>query len=266
MIVNDADLAIRFNFFRWAPIMGTMRNGFLSMLAVWFLACSTPEVRPPSPMEIARKDNALGQKLLERWEFPLRLHRDIDSEVYLRTLGATLLQSSPVIREFPLAISIVHEEASLEKNYAFPGIQLFLSQAQLKKIEFENELAALIAVELSRIEQRQLLRRLERDSPEDPSLIRRADWRDLFDYQESEDLEATAGAVQLLYRIGYDVRGVATFWEKLIPIAESMGQSRRRIELLREHAYKQVALLPPLRNPIVRTEAFDRFRKRVQQR
>jgi hypothetical protein len=107
---------------------------------------------------------------------------------------------------------------------------------------------------------------MERDSPEDPSLIRRADWRDLFDFEEAEDLEATAGAVQLLYRAGYDVRGVATFWEKLIPIVESTGHSRTRIELLREHAYKNIALLPPLRNPIVRTEAFDRFRKRVQQR
>jgi predicted Zn-dependent protease len=246
--------------------MGAMRNGSLCAFVAMFMACSTPEVRPPSPIEVARKDNALGQKLLERWEFPLRLHRDLDLEVYLRTTAAKLQQASPMIREFPLAVSIVHEEASLEKNYAFPGIQLYLSQAQLKRIEFENELAALIAVELARVEQRQFLRKMERDSPEDPSLIRRADWRDLFDFEEAEDLEATAGAVQLLYRAGYDVRGVATFWEKLIPIAESTGHSRTRIELLREHAYKNIALLPPLRNPIVRTEAFDRFRKRVQQR
>lgn len=266
MIVDDGDLAIRFDFFRRAPIIGAMRNGFFCALVATLLACSTPEVRPPSPLEIARKDNALGQKLLERWEFPLRLHRDIDMEVFLRTLAAKLQQASPMIREFPLAVSVIHEEASLDRNYAFPGVHLFLSQAQLKMIEFENELAALIALELSRVEQRQLLLRLERDSPEDPSLIRRADWRDLFDFEESEDLQATAGAVQILYRAGYDVRGVASYWEKVLPLAEAAGYSKSRIDLLREYAYQQIALLPPLRNPIVRTEAFDRFRKRVQQR
>jgi predicted Zn-dependent protease len=223
-------------------------------------------VRAPSPIEVARKDNAIGQKLLEGWEFPLKLHQDLELEVFLRSVAAKLQQSSPMIREFPLAVSIVHEDASIDKNYAFPGIRLFLSQAQLKKMEFENELAALMAVELSRIELRQFLRKLERESPDDLSMSKRIDWRDLFVFTESEDLDATAGAVRILYRSGYDVRGVATHWEKLASIAETIGHSSSRVELLKEHAYRQIAALPPLRNPVVRTEGFDRFRKRVHRR
>ena len=68
--------------------------------------------------------------------------------------------------------------------------------------------------------------------------------------------------VELLYRAGYDPRGVIQFWQK--SKSEWSGMSPDWAAILQEEAFGQISRRVPLMNPVVRTPEFGEIEKRLK--
>jgi hypothetical protein len=119
----------------------------------------------------------------------------------------------------------------------------------LKRIRFENEFAAVVAAAQS------LATQAVAGSAElGPT------WH-----------QAVRESVRTLYRSGYDPRGVASFWKGWGVLASqgfwagaqriSWASLSGELEIL---AHDEIAKLPPLLNPVVRTPEFAKIGKRLQ--
>jgi len=252
--------------------------------SVMLAACSRPEVKPTlSPEEQVRHDGQLGVKLAEAFETGLPRIADSEVAVFLRTLCGQLASGSPALRDAPMGVVMIEDRAATWRNYALPGVRIYLSLGLLKAIEFENELAAVIALQLGHVEHRHVMRNIEQRvglEPDHPAVLaslfpspygeRQEDsvgtlTKDaVFYYSEEQEYEAIERAVELMYRGGYDPRGLAALWDRY---RSNPGRSPYPIETLGtlvERTYQSIVRFSPLRNPIVRTERFVAVMKRIK--
>ena len=86
-----------------------------------------------------------------------------------------------------------------------------------------------------------------------------------FDYNKEQQLEAVQKSIATLYQAGFDPRGVISLLERF---QKNLGHSPYRdqtLTLMMDKARHSIVQYTPLRNPIVRTEEFLVFKKRVRQ-
>lgn len=229
-----------------------------------------PEEKPaPTLEERIREDNQKGEKLSTEFEEKIQIKSDTEITVYLRSIAVKLSQSQPELKVAPVGVFLVSNEAQRWRNYSLPGNRIYISVNLLKEIEFENEAAAAIAIELSHIYKRWVLERSQpKNSPESNSPIVAArptffGEHSLFEYSDVEWNESLTEAVKLMYRAGYDPRGMVTLLKKYEKKGKASPFSAKKINLLLEGVRSTVVSLAPLRNPVVRTEAFMNLRQRI---
>jgi hypothetical protein len=71
-------------------------------------------------------------------------------------------------------------------------------------------------------------------------------------------------AVGILYRAGFDGRGLVAHLERYRAYPEASPYSPARLEKMIDLARRTIALSSPLRNPIVRSPAFQAIRPRLR--
>jgi len=128
-------------------------------------------------------------------------------------------------------VLILEDRGGKWADYSLPGTRIYLSSGELKRSEFENEVAAAIAVQLAHVARRHAVIRLTRD-PEiarlDGSVIESVmpvappgsgnvsvDFfgpKGIFAFSQENRLDAADMAVDILYRAGFDPRGLILFW------------------------------------------------------
>ncbi len=251
----------------------------------FFASCATP----PQPKEVSleeriREDNRIGDEIAPDFESRLNIKRDVEVSVYLRKVAERLAAASPELAAAPLGIFLLPDHDRVWKDYGLPGIRIYLSVEVLKGISFENELAAVIAYELAHIANRLVLTRIQKEGdlrgdgktsgPVEgvPALVRgrlrsNVDYfgeSGIFSFTDEDRLKSAETAVSIMYKAGYDPRGMVALWERFKTFGEHSPYDAEMLDKLTEKSREAIAYFAPLRNPVVRSDAFLSMKRRIE--
>jgi hypothetical protein len=173
------------------------------------------------------------------------VHRYL-SQVALRLLKPLDKNLSPKIQ------MVSSNEQESPKLWIIPPDMGFVDQRILKSLEFENEIAALLAFNWERTQdiefEKRFIAELDQVSP---------DFRKIYQFSENEDLKAVEGAVDILYNAGYDPRGLISVFNRKTSV------NKDRSVVLQDKARRTIAFYKPLINPTVRSQEFYQMRKKL---
>jgi predicted Zn-dependent protease len=256
-----------------------MRLGLLTSLLLLSLVwgCSTPPLPAPIRLEERiRQDNAVGQKLAGEIEPRLRLKNDVEVSVYLRRLAVRIAERSDELKDSPLGVLFVSAPGQW-RNFAIPGNRIYLSVELMRQLEFENEAAAAIAMELGHLISRDLVIRLERlsdTSRADSSLRGEAISGDdgvpqffgpggALNFSADENIRATETGINIMYQAGIDPRGMVRLLSRYMDHIQYSPYDKQMLEKLLETSRQSIASFAPLRNPIVSSDSYEEIKKRI---
>lgn len=264
---------------------------FFLLAAISAMGCvGTPPLKPPDPEVRAQHESKIGNALARQLEVQIKLKQEKDILSYLQNLGRLVADSKSELRIPTLAVALVKDQSSVWRNMSLPGNRIYLSIGLIRTLEFENELAAAIALELGHIYKAHLFERIfkrgsnenDRDapmptkSPKPPldveaynSIDLNAEFRffgenGILTFTDEANREGIETAVELLYRAGFDPRGILTIWTRYQANLKHSPHDVPTLAKLVEQTRKSLALFAPLRNPIVRSQAFMMIQKRIQ--
>jgi hypothetical protein len=249
-------------------------------------ACATPPKQEVlTPTERIQRDFAIGAGLARQFEAQSRIKRDKDVLIYLHELTAKLASTVPELKTSAVSAQVIADRGSRWNNYALPGNRIYLSSGLLKSLEFENQLAAAISVELAHLLKRHVPLRLQAartdsqaERPDDfPSIeglvsssgaySKPVDFfspTGIFAFPDEYFIESVEPAVGILYQAGFDARGLVSLWELYRSSRASSPLEDDILRKLIEKTRTVIAEYPPLRNPIVRSPAFIAIQKRIK--
>lgn len=234
---------------KFAVVVSLVTSGILC-------SCSTPETQKPITIEERlEKDTRVGSRVLSDLESQMKLVRDPKLSQFLQNLGNRVIAGSAELQRHPVHVLLFRETSLSWHSYSLPGHYVYLPFDQSKSFEFENIWASAIALELAHVYHRHFLDNV--DSRPGVGFFGPNGW---FSFTTEQQAQATSTAVDILYRAGFDVRGVIFFWQN-VKVEVSNELRSKLIEVARERSTHY----PPLRNPIVRTNDFVRFQKRLQE-
>jgi predicted Zn-dependent protease len=249
--------------------MSFLKKTTVTLLAmILFSGCISAPPKKQNIVEQVKKENAVGSELAKDFEAKLHLRNDPAVYAYLQKVGHRLEKSSGDPRLVSTQITIIQDQGPEWRSFSFPGKRVYLSLGWLKKAQTDSELAALIAIELGHIQQRQVLNHLDaselKAKPGEKKNPEFFGENGLFTYNQKEMEAAIASAVGLLYKAGFDSRGMVSNFETEKDNPEHTTQPENVLISLIEAARDSVDSFPPLLNPIVRTREFATIRKRIQ--
>lgn len=265
--------------FRKSTRLRALSLGGIAALSMALGACSSPP--PPKKVSVSERvqyERAVGLELSQQFDPELKFKKDLPVTSYLRKLGQTLADATPDLHLPSVEVALIADPGGKRASFGLPGGKLYVSIGMLKPLDYENEVAAVLAMELGHLQKEQPQEYLKKNyadlittdrlfSAKKESGIPSVRYQGsggLFDYSEKQDLDAAERAVDILYNAGYDPRGLVTLWQKLEAVPGRSLYTPAILEKLLESTRRVVALHSPLRNPIVRTQAFGAIHKRLQ--
>lgn len=230
--------------------------------------CSTSPTRAPlTPEEKKKLELAITNDLHLSLERQLKFKRDDQVQQFLANLAGRLGEKSARV----ILIGDVHKRW---RSFGLREGRVYFSAPLLKQLQFENEVAAVIALELCIARAGYQFKRLAELRPP-------AEWESslnwdlsegelmgpggVFTYEEVDLARSTKEAVELLYQAGYDPRGVSAIWRFYTENADKSPFEKATAQRLEEKSRHAIAQFAPLRNPVVRSQAFLMIQRRIQQ-
>ena len=278
---------------RWLRTKGVL----ISILIFVFVAgCATEPKKPLSIEERVRVETALGAELSRDFETKLVFREDMELSVYLRKVAERLTAATPEFVGAAIGLFVIrdHKEdsRSVWRNYSLPGNRIYIAAGLLKKVEYENQLAAVIAIELGHLMRKSVLWRvrqhmdaesralgalgptLAQDAnsfdhlllPE-PGQLKAVEYfgpRGVFNFNQETLLAAASDAVGILYRAGYAPRGVSALLDLYRARPEHSPYEQAVLGKLIQKTRRVIAESAPLRNPVVRSPEFLEIQKRIK--
>lgn len=271
-----------------------MQTAFSSIFVLLFTlvvvtGCASPPVRQMTREEKIQKEIRIGAALSLQFEGEIKIVNDTKVSDYLTQVTRELAAQSPDLKDRLISVHIINlptKEARQIKwsSYSLPPLRLYLSYSYLKVVDYENELAAWIALELGNVLQRNLISHLARSakpvtdeaSPEVrpeagvdyleklPDQVTFFGKNSVFSYDQEELVKALEHGMGLLYGAGYDPRGMVSLLTHYIENPNEAPVSSEDAGVLLESARRIIALHSPLRNPIVRSRRFLESSKRMK--
>ncbi len=234
-----------------------------------FIAASSCASAPPAPQETVQQRNEreviIGSELARQLESQLRIRREPEISAYVTELAHRLLAGAPELHESAVNVSIIRDGDARWRSYSLPGIRVYLSSSLLKNMQFENELAAVVAFELGHVRARSVIEQLRRDQAGD--FPANADFfgpAGVFDYNDEQLLQALSAAIEMMYSAGYDLRGMVSLLNRFQADASISPFEGSTLSKLTDRTREIIAQHAPLRNPIVRSDRFLAIQKRMQ--
>ncbi|MBU6374806.1 MAG: hypothetical protein KGQ59_02315 [Bdellovibrionales bacterium] len=229
----------------------------LVILAVGFGGCASPQGRKDlSSSDRLEKERILGDRwasgiggLLLQREDPVLVEKMAAMAGKLGVLNPpriTLLSSLPAQQRTPI--------------FVLPGYRWYFSSGALRSLRYENELAAALAAaqalsERMSVRSEELIAEMAEQGTTSPRVT-------LPKFTDSEWRSVNLRMVDLLYKAGYDPRGVPRFWQRTK--SEWSGMSPDWSIILQEEAIAQISRKVPLMNPVVRSTEFGEIEKRLK--
>lgn len=244
--------------------------------AASLFSCAGPEPRREVTLEERiREDNRIGQEMSADFESRIDLKKNVEVSIYLRKVAQRLADISPELRGAPLGVFLVQDSKSANwKNYSLPGNRIYLSVNVIKRLDYENELAGLMAFELSHILNRHVLARLQeeqvlKEKGTDGGILpsKKVDFfggSGLFSFTDENRIQSAETAVSLMYKAGYDPRGMVGLWNRYTSFGSKSPYEPELLSKLVEKSRESIAYFAPLRNPVVRSDAFLSMKRRIE--
>jgi len=242
-------------------VLPTTRRRILPFLGalvmIGALGCSLPQARQQvSPADRIAEERRLGDQwageiggLMKRYEDPVLTEKMVKVAT---KLGAPI---PPRISIF----SSIHPQYRTP-IFVLPGYHWYFSSGALRALKYDNEFAAALAAAQALSER--MSTRADTIFSERAEASSTAPRVSVPRFSESEWRTVNLRMVDLLYRAGYDPRGVPRFWQKAR--SEWGGMSSDWTGVLQDEAYGQISRRAPLMNPVVRSSEFGEIEKRLK--
>lgn len=201
-------------------------------------------------------DREQGRRVADEWEKSFSFIQDGSIDDYLRKTGKGLLEKTEGLQESPLQVYAIRDPGPKWTFLGIPGAKIYLSIRFLQAAEYENILAAAMAVEIGKIQTRYLPLKLEELKKET------VDWKQAQNQISLQDWsEAAKIAVKIMYFSGYDPRGLVSFWKLLENNIKHSPLDGKSLNYLTELTYEEISAYPPLIRPVVRSDEFLKMKK-----
>lgn len=218
---------------------------------IWLFAigCATAPGKNAEPIKTqAQIDREVGIAVSKDFEKNFSIAHDVEVSVFLRSTAERLLSSAQSQEPSSVGVFVIQEKTPTFRNYTVPGIRIYFSKELLKNLRHDNEVAAALAVEISHVRLRHMLKKESKIE---------------FNYTEEDKLASFRSAVRVLYDAGFDPRGVASLLKVYEVHPKESPMSMAMIEKALTVVYSEIARFTPLRNPVVRTDRFLSLQKRI---
>ncbi|MFZ9595382.1 MAG: M48 family metalloprotease [Bdellovibrionia bacterium] len=261
----------------------SFKRASLFWFGIFFISACASSVSPPevSPEERLRRDPGFNSQLSDQLERRLKIKKDPVVSIFLRKVAVQLAESSSEFNGAPLGVWLFQDEKGKFSSYSLPGNRIYLSVDLLRNLRFENEVAAVLGIQLGHLLQRDLLLRYLKGSqlksqarltsslsvfPEDLGATSFDYWgfNGLFAFDEEAYLSAAKISVSLLYQAGYDPRGILSLFKIFQNNSKQSPYELSTISKMIEQVRFEIAKQPPLLSPIVRSQAFVEIQRRMQ--
>ena len=257
-------------------------SAIMLSFASCFSSCISAPPKKPNLVEVVKQENEVGSKLAKKFEGKLHFVSDPVLDNYLIKVTNHLIAASADPRLAGTGVQMIESKGDVWRSYSLPGRRVYLSTQLLQKMQSDNEVAALIAIELGHIQQRQVLDHLKQAlnpnttstptpdaSPlaEETEQVKDPDFfgpDGLFSYNSKEMELTIQSAVDLLYKAGFDSRGLVSVWLAERKYADHSFYTVALLNDLIQNSREAVSNYSPLRNPIVRSREFLEIQKRIQ--
>ncbi|NDG85319.1 MAG: hypothetical protein EBX52_09840 [Proteobacteria bacterium] len=232
-----------------------------------FSACASPPAKVLSPVEQIAVDSARAAGLASRFREEMDFVQAPRAERFLSRVAALVAGAS---KDFPLGkVEVrIHRDRNPDEAhfFSFPGNLVSVPVGYLRQVEYENELAAAIAYELAKVMDRHLASHVEALSEKGrASAIEIFGAASVFVLNPEERSGSIKRGSVILYRAGYDVRGMASMFQRYSGFFGNPGSASLKKEVefnVREAQRASSELLPSLK-PIVRSAEFIEFKKEL---
>lgn len=228
----------------------------------------------------SESESRVGRELTRNLDQAYGAWNDSRVEQLLNEMIAKIASADPVYK-FSVSDARVHLLAtSTPLMAAGLGRTVYLSRGLLESVSYENELAYLLGVQLALLKEgstKENLATLQGQSVgenlvvlpttplEDAGDFIKGKWFEpggLFDLGNDAYLRSEKDAVGLIYKAAYDPRGAVTLIQRWDAPKERqkyrvLGKILPEVEDRLRQAREEVAKLSPLRDPIVRSVAFQ---------
>jgi len=255
----------------------------LASLLTFFSCASAPPPRKVTVNERIEFDRAIGTELAQQMVPQINLKKDPQIQTYLRGIAQKLADKNPELHLPEVKVFLLKDASHRHQSYALPGGRIYLSSGLLKDVGYESEVAAAIAIQLGHLQNEHILNYLRKnpaglpvrdvvalpgvlplktlEAPEDIDFFGKDG---MFSFRTKDDNEAIASAVSILYDAGYDPRGMVTLFQHWMDNSAYSPWDFTELSGALDQARKSIALLTPLRNPIVQTDDFELMRSKFQ--
>ena len=241
-----------------APLMLVLLAGF---------GCSTP--KPQRVLTISEQievDTETASDLFGEYQKKVAFVNNPEAERYLNALALKIANTHDGLQRERVRVRIHHDEAApgLSFFFSFPGTTLSVPLGFLRVVEYENELAGAIAFEIANVMNRHLAKKMDHEST-----FEMFGPRGLFAFDRSERLESIELGTRLLYYSGYDIRGLASFFQRysrftrnaVVGPNEGLDSAQKEVDFnVREAQRAKSEYLPSLQ-PVVRSAEFIIMKK-----
>lgn len=233
------------------------------LVVTHLMGCGSVPLPPPlSPHEQLSVDTVKAKGLLTEFEKNVQFERSPNVEKYLTAVARQITREEEGLKAEKVVVRI-HQDTrpDLKRNFAFPGVVISIPKSILFGINFENELAAVIALELAQIERRELAQEMEKN--ERPILFGDVS---IFRFAQHAKGESIDLGTKLMYAAGYDPRGMVAIFQKFSNyyLDSSTPAGQKELNFYIKQAQKAKNDFMPSLQPIVRSNDFLRMKKELK--
>ena len=231
-----------------------------------FTACSTePPKKQLTISEQIEVDTKNAQGLSTEFKQQVHFIALPKAERFLKNMAEKILKQKEGFDHEKVEIKIHDDsQAKLERFFSFPGVTLSIPMSFLKKVEFENELAAALAYEIANVMDRFLAQKVEAKlSSGELELFGKDSVFGLNDQNRSTSIKL---ATSLLYGAGFDTRGIASIFKRypIYYMQESASDLfQKEVDFNIREAQRAKSEFMPQMKPIVRSGEFIQFKKEL---
>jgi predicted Zn-dependent protease len=185
-------------------------------------------------------------------------------EKFLARVAVKVLENSNDLMIEKIRIKLYADsEVDEPRVFTFPGTLIVIPLSLVQKVQFENELAAMLALEIAHIINRHLVNHIEELSGAHPTIFGEGS---VFEYDKIERTSSINLAVKLLNQSGFDTRGMASIFSRYPEyyFTPSSDFFKKEVEFNVKVAQKAKNEYVPILKPIVRSENFIQFKKDLE--
>ena len=247
----------------------SLKPVLISILITMMVSCaSPPKPKTLTPQEQIEVDTVRARDLTGEFMDRVVFRSWSRAELYFLRIAESL---SKEVQEFPLqSLRIrvhVAQAPAGEGSYAFPGSLISLPDTWVRRVDYENELAAVIAYQMAHLVRRSLAIHVEEQAlhavPIPPVLFGSGS---VFEFHREERASAIRLAVKMLYRAGYDTRGMASIFQRTPGLFGNPDSAsvKKEVDFNIKEAQRAASELLPAIKPVVRSPEFIRFKRELE--